>query len=110
MQKIYGNYLSSGEARKAIDELLNQGYTCDQIKVISNTGLDEDLNCDGPSKIDDRNIWERIKDSFTFEQHNDSYWKRGMKNSDRILLKSYKTNLQDGEIMILVDKNVNITE
>jgi hypothetical protein len=103
MQKVYGNYLNAGEARIAVDELLNQGYRCEQIKVISNKGLDEDLNCSNEPRVDERNMWERIKDSFTFEQHNDSYWKRGLNNSERILLKSYKKNLQEGETMILIE-------
>lgn len=103
MQQVYGNYLNAGEARIAVDELLNQGYRCEQIKVISNQGLDEDLNCSNEPRVDERNMWERIKDSFTFEQHNDSYWKRGLNNSERILLKSYKKNLQEGETMILVE-------
>ena len=36
MMKVYGGYTNSDEASKAVDELLIQGYSKDEIKVISN--------------------------------------------------------------------------
>lgn len=65
MKKVYGTYLSMIEARKAVDELLTQGYSNDEIKVVSNQDLDKD---------------------------------------EKVVLESYKTNLQAGEVIVLVEE------
>lgn len=68
MKKVYGSYVSTMEARRAVDELLTQGYSRDEIKVVSNQDLAREL----------------------------SYMQDD--------IEKYKTNLQAGEVLVLVEE------
>lgn len=105
MKKIYGTYLNSAGATIAVEELLDKGYTRDEIKVISknalNLGLEE---IDENVLEDDKNLWEKIKDAFTFHEYNDENFELGHDEIDREVLEIYKPNLKAGEIIILVEE------
>lgn len=104
MKKVYGSYASASQARRAVDELLGQGYTNDEIKVISNEGIGGDLEyMHDEERYDDRSLWEKIKDAFTFDEYDEDYWDRDLDNEERTVLKEYKTNLQAGETIVLVE-------
>ena len=108
MKKVYGSYLSSEQARQAVDELLSQGYTRDEIKVISNKDLGGELQYnENDGDNDERSLWEKIKDAFTFDEYDDEYWDRDLDNDERSLLESYKTNLQAGEVVVLVEEGAD---
>ncbi|OLS03414.1 general stress protein [Tissierella creatinophila] len=109
MKKIYGSYLTSTKARKAVDELLQQGYTRDEIKVVSNSDLGRDLNyLEDDVEKDDRSLWEKIKGAFTFDEYDDEYWNKDLDSSERSLLEGYRTNLQAGEIIVLVEEGASL--
>ena len=105
MKKLYGSYLSTMEARRAVDELLTQGYSRDEIKVVSNNDLGRDLNyMQDDIEKDDKNLWEKIKDAFTFDEYNDDYWEGNLDKDEKLVLEKYKTNLQAGETIVLVEE------
>ena len=105
MKKVYGSYLTSTEARKAVDELLQQGYSRNEIKVVSNSDLGRDLNyMENDVEKDDKSLWDKIKEAFTFDEYNDDYWEKDLDEDERVVLEKYKTNLQAGEVIVLVEE------
>lgn len=110
MKMIHGVYLTKSEARAAVNELLDQGYKKDQIKVVCDTHIDRNFinpGMFGESKDEekveeDRNIWEKIKDSFTYDKYDDQYWDRELDLEERKLLEGYRPNLQAGEVVVLI--------
>lgn len=105
MKRVYGSYLSSIYAARAIEDLLSKGYTRDQIKVISIVNLEKDLNSENEiERKDNRNLWEKIKDAFSFEKYDDhEYFNYNLDKEDRDLLKEYRNNLKEGETVILIE-------
>lgn len=104
MKKVYGSYSNTGKARRAIDQLFEQGFTSSEIKVVSNTDLGGELNyTQGDVEKDDKGLWDKIKDAFTSDDYDENYWERDLDNDERTALQGYKSNLQSGEIVILVD-------
>ena len=111
MKKVYGKYINATEARVAVKELLRQGYRQDQIKVISNTDLGQDLSYRREDvDVDHRSLWEKIKDAFTFDEYDDDYLDRDLDADETRLLEPYRTNLQNGETVILVEENVDLNK
>ena len=111
MKKVYGKYINTTEARVAVKELLRQGYRQDQIKVISNTDLGQDLSYRREDvDVDHRSLWEKIKDAFTFDEYDDDYLDRDLDADETRLLEPYRTNLQNGETVILVEENVDLNK
>nr|WP_300003930.1 general stress protein [Tissierella sp.] len=105
MKKVYGSYLSSIEARSAVDKLLEQGYTRDEIKVVSNKDLGGELqHNENNVDTDHRSLWEKIKDAFTFDEYNDDYWDKDLDKNEKLVLEGYKTNLQAGEIVVMIEE------
>ena len=103
MKRVYGIYENSGKARQAVEILIEQGYSRDQIKVVSHDHWrDGGTNYEGYTE-DDRSLWEKIKDAFTFDTYHEEYWDSDLPEEDRNLLESYQTNLNRGEIVVLVD-------
>ena len=106
MKRVYGNYNNPNEARRAVDELLEKGYKGNEIKVVSNSNLGESLNyVEEDQEKDDKNLWEKIKDAFTFDEYDDDkYWNKDLDNSDRKVLEGYRENLRAGETVVLVEE------
>lgn len=105
MKRVYGSYLSASDARRAINELLEHNYTREDIKVVSNKDLGEDLDfTDQENENDDRSLWEKIKDAFTFDEYDDNYWERNLDKDERVALEGYKRNLKAGEIIVLLEE------
>lgn len=98
MKKIKGIYLNSTQASKAIMELLATGHSREDIRLISKNALNSDLK--------EEKIWETIKDAFTFHQYEEDYFHRDFNENERTLLEKYKTNLNAGEIIILVEEEI----
>ena len=44
MKRVYGKYSTLMEARRVVEELLDKGYTQNQIKVVSNEDLGKNLS------------------------------------------------------------------
>lgn len=106
MMKVYGKYLDSAEARKVVEDLMNQGYTRGQVRVISNTNLDDDFT----DYRDDehKTLWEKIKDFFTFDEYSDEYWEEDLNDVDRGLLEEYRDDIHSGHTVILVKEDVDV--
>ena len=104
MKRVYGSYLDAREARKVVNELLEQGFTRDEIKVVSNENLSGKLDyLQGNEKRDERGLWEKLKDAFTFDEYHDEYLDKDLDNDDRVSLDAYRANLESGEIVVLVE-------
>ena len=108
MKKVHGSYMQAQDAIKAVEELKSQGYTRDQIRVVSTKDCVSDCNKDlkienskGESKKDDRSLWERFKDIYTYNDYKQDYWNIYVEE-DKVL-RTYKRNLENGEIVVLVD-------
>lgn len=116
MKKIHGVYLTKTEAKKEVDELLKEGFTKDQIEVICDSDLGKDLDyLDNPDKEkdtskDNENLWEKIKDSFTFKKYGDEEWNKNIDMEERKLLEGYRTNLEAGETVILIKDTTTFNE
>ncbi len=110
MKKVYGSYLNISDARKAINELLLKGYTRDDMKVVSNKELDGDLNYRKTNvESDDESLWDKVKDLFTSdenEENDDVYLEKDLSKNERNELTGYKSNLQAGEIIILLNERL----
>lgn len=111
MKRVYGSYTTSIQAASAVEELLKQGYSRDQIKVISNKSLGNefkgietiDMHEGGGRDLDDnRSTWERIKDSFTFDEYDETYLEKDLDAFEASLVREYQSNLDKGETVILV--------
>lgn len=109
VKKIYGRYKNSIEARKAVEELMDKGYSRDQIRVISSRELDNDISYKRDNDIqDDRDMWEKIKDAFVFDKYDEHYWDRDFSDEDKGLVGEYKEHLQSGNTVIFVEEDVNV--
>lgn len=104
MKRVYGSYLDAREARKVVNELLEQGFTRDEIKVVSNENLSGKLEyLQEQERHDERGLWEKLKDAFTFDEYHDEYLDEDLDNDDRVSLDAYRANLESGEIVVLVE-------
>ena len=72
---IIGSYDTRVEALTAIDQLRNEGYNKDDIVLFANATIIEQFGLDTLSSAeveatggsdDDRSMWEKIKDAFSF--------------------------------------------
>lgn len=111
MKRVYGSYTTKVQAAAAIEELYKQGYTKRQIKVVSNEDLGREFSdvntIDADAKVSDhRSTWQKIKDAFTFDEYDDNYLNSDLDSTESNLLNEYKTNLDDGEIIVLVQGEV----
>ena len=113
MKRVYGSYTTEVQAAAAVEELYKQGYTKRQIKVVSNKDLGSAFSgvdtVDADNRADDRSAWQKIKDAFTFDEYDDNYLNSDLDSTESNLLNEYKTNLDKGEIIILVQGDVGGT-
>ncbi|MGO1369008.1 general stress protein [Senegalia sp. (in: firmicutes)] len=103
-KKIYGSYSSNHEARDAVKELLDKGYEKEQITVVAKEDLDEDLEYMESNKDDKKSIWDSIKDTFTFDRYEEGFWNNYQENEERNSLKEYKSKLDSGNIVVLIEE------
>lgn len=104
MKEFYGKYASASEARRAVEELLDRGYTRDQIRVVSRDDLGGKLERTHEGQHeDDRSVWEKIKDAFTFDEYDDNYWDRDHDDYNRAAIEEHRDDLQAGQTLVLVD-------
>lgn len=103
MKRVYGSYMQAAEAIKAVEDLKSQGYTRDQIRVVSTKDCGKDIQVDESPKEykDDRSLWEKFKDIYTYSDYRQDYWNTYVEEDD--ILRQYKNNLENGEILVLVD-------
>ena len=107
MKKVYGSYMSEEEAGKAVEDLKAQGYNKDQIRVVSLKDCGGDCNKDlkideNKEKLKDRRtFWEKFRDIYTYSDYNVDYWNNYVEEDE--VLRTYKANLENGEILVLVD-------
>lgn len=103
MKMVYGVYDDIARARDAVIKLTNEGYKRDQIYVISSSDINFFEDSHEEYVEDNRTLWEKIKDAFTFDVYDDEYWSSQLSTKDRDLLEGYKTNLEKGEFLVIYD-------
>ena len=108
MKRVYGSYMSEEEAVRAVEGLKAQGYLKQQIRVVSIKDCAGDCNRDlevdevDKEKLKDkRSLWEKFKDIYTYSDYKTDYWNTYVEEDD--VLRTYKANLENGEILVLVD-------
>lgn len=108
MKKVHGSYMQTSDAMNAVEELKAEGYTRDQIRVVSVKDCGNDCSVD--PKIDqtnkenvkdDRTLWQKLKDIYTYSDYKTDYWNTYVAEDE--ILSTYQTNLENGEILVLVD-------
>ena len=107
MKRVYGKYSTLMEARRVVEELLDKGYTQNQIKVVSNEDLGKNLSgVYNENQVDDRSLWEKIKDAFTFHEYDDENWDRDLNDDDKKVVETYRNDLKNGAAIVLVEEGV----
>ncbi len=107
MKRVYGKYSTLMEARRVVEELLDKGYTQNQIKVVSNEDLGKNLSgVYNENQVDDRSLWEKIKDAFTFHEYDDDNWDRDLNDDDKKVVETYRNDLKNGAAIVLVEEGV----
>lgn len=107
--KVYGNYTSEVAAATAIQELNTKGYSRSSIKVLTSRSLGPEFDTvdtvdvtDASAKdLGDRGLFTKIRDFFSFDKYDDDYY-AGQDDDMQSVLSSYRTNLDNGEIIILL--------
>lgn len=109
MKKVHGSYMSSEAAIRAVEDLKSQGYTRDQIRVVSikDCGTEDckqELKVEDGNKKqvkDERSLWQKFTDIYTYSDYKTDYWNSYVEEDE--VLRTYKGNLENGEILVLVD-------
>lgn len=108
MKRVHGSYMTSEEAIAAVENLTEEGYSREQVRVISlkdcRGDCERDINIENSNKEevkDDRTLWEKFKDIYTYSDYKQDYWNSYVEEDE--VLKVYKKNLENGEILVLVD-------
>lgn len=107
--RVYGNYTSEVAAATAIQELNTKGYSRSSIKVLTSRSLGPEFDtvdtvdvADASAKdLGDRGLFAKIRDFFSFDKYDDDYY-AGQDDDMQSVLSSYRTNLDNGEIIILL--------
>ncbi|MER2109358.1 MAG: YsnF/AvaK domain-containing protein [Desemzia incerta] len=119
---VEGSYLSIEEAQKAIDVLVSQGYSENDITLVTNQSVKDSLSLDtdvevttdydetsnGDTGNDDKSMWDKIKDVFTVDSYDESSYDSPDYNRDEDVLYNYKEDIDNGNIVVLVEDNPNI--
>lgn len=115
MSYVEGSYDTPQEAFEAVKRLKREGYRAEDIRLISNTTMQEtfmdqtDVDVTTSDRYDretghkttkeDESLWEKIKDAFTVDEDYDDY----ADNPDNDPLMNYRTDIDAGKIVVLVE-------
>ena len=114
-KKVEGIYATVEEAMAAVERLSDQGYKRHSIYVVANEDVrrsipftldaevttETDLRED--TSEDNRSLWEKIKDAFTFDQYDDTHRAEPGYDASEDVLAAYREDLRRGSIVILLD-------
>ncbi|HLR58948.1 MAG TPA: DUF2382 domain-containing protein [Pseudogracilibacillus sp.] len=100
MKKVYGSYATEAEARKEMSHLYEQGYTREDIKIISNYNSDGNVT----HTREDESMWDKIKDTFTPDDDHENNYEKGLSHEEKTEIEGYKSNIEAGEVVLLVEE------
>lgn len=108
--KVHGTYTSEVAAANAIQELNAMGYERSAIRVVAGRHLGPEFDTvetvettDGSTHDeDDRGFFAKVRDFFSFSEYSDDAY-ANMDADSRSVLSDYRSNLDNGEIVILVN-------
>ncbi|MFC6463395.1 hypothetical protein ACFP65_00060 [Marinilactibacillus sp. GCM10026970] len=103
---IEGSYLTIQELEKTVDTLLTQGYDKKDMTIVASPDTKEGLDTDIPVSVygddsEDESMMDKIKDLFSKSDENHTT------DADQKLLSDYKTELNNGRLILLVEENEN---
>lgn len=115
---VEGSYVSIEDAQRAINNLISQGYSKKDITLVANesvedsvtteTDVDVSSNYDAATDSDDdRSMWQKIKDAFTVDTYDQTASDDPSYRQDEGLLHDYKDDIAKGNIIVLVDGEVD---
>lgn len=114
-KKVEGIYATVEEAMAAVERLSDEGYNRHSIYVVANEAvrrsipftLDAEVTTEADlredTNEDDRSLWEKIKDAFTFDQYDDTRHEEPGYDASEDVLAAYREDLRRGSIVILLD-------
>ncbi|SFK71529.1 Heat induced stress protein YflT [Marinilactibacillus piezotolerans] len=115
---VEGSYLTAEDANRAVEALLSQGYDRSAITMASNQATNAKLSTDVHTKVygndssheEDESMMDKIKDVFTGDSNNSGSDSSNLtSDSENTLLNDYRDDIQNGNVVILVDDNSNVS-
>ncbi|MGP6145845.1 DUF2382 domain-containing protein [Jeotgalibaca sp. A122] len=116
---VEGSYETVTQAFDAVERLKEQGYGRNDIYIVANDTVRDQipytLNAEVSTDNDlggtdeERSLWEKIKDAFTFDDAYEHNYNTPDYNVDNDPLSSYRDDLDRGNILVLVDKDAATT-
>lgn len=108
---VKGSYATVGEAERAVDELVAQGYRKDMITLVTNQDtydtmsgtMDVAVNTDHAEDSDNESWWDKVKDVFTTDTYDEANQNDPGYNADEDVLSPYKDDINNGYVILLVD-------
>lgn len=114
---VKGIYTNAQEILNAINQLKTEGYTANEITVVTGQDKNPELKdlkaakvstADATKEDDDESVWEKIKETFTVDRYEkgnpaaNPLAEYGVSDDVASDL-DYKSELEDGKILIIVD-------
>lgn len=116
-KRLVGTYVSIDEAMMAVERLRDQGYGRNDIHVIADRSVRESIPFTMDAEVsatdearkgemeDDRSLWEKIKDAFTFNEYTDEAYQDPTGDNPNNPLEEYRNDLAAGKVVVLVDED-----
>lgn len=116
-KRVEGSYVSVTEAFNAVNRLRDEGYRRRNIFLVANEEvrgsipytMEAEVTTDeGLREIeqdDNRTLWEKIKDAFTFDEYDSSHYESPNYNADEDSLYEYRSDIAQGNILILLEED-----
>lgn len=116
-KRVEGSYVSVTEAFNAVNRLRDKGYRRRNIFLVANEEvrgsipytMEAEVTTDeGLREIeqdDNRTLWEKIKDAFTFDEYDSSHYESPNYNADEDPLYEYRSDIAQGNILILLEED-----
>src|SRR5699024_3584417 len=105
MKKGYGSYATEAEARKEMSHLYEQGYTREDIKIISNYNSDGNVT----HTREGESIWDKIKDTSRHEDEDENNHEKGLMREEKTEVGGETSKREAGEVVLLVEERAGHT-
>ena len=115
-KRVEGSYVKVEDAMRTVQRLKEEGYSSSDIYVVANPTvrdsipytMNAEVSTDADMKDDDRSMWEKIKDAFTMDEYETDRRNQSDYNPDTDPLSSYRDEIEQGYVVVLVDKNAKL--
>lgn len=116
-KRLEGTYVSIDEAMMAVERLRDQGYGRNDIHVVADRSVRDSIPFTMDAEIsatdearkgeaeDERSLWEKIKDAFTFNEYSEETYQDPTTNNSDDPLQEYRNDLAAGKVVVLVEED-----